>query len=150
MTRRLLASSLAACLFATPALAAPADYGPADGWTAARERLEAERRDPVTAAVLNGLVPGVGTAYAGDVAKGSLQAAGALGVLGAAFLLSTLVRAVTPTPELALIVAIAPYPAYLGYAVTDGYASTAMRNQRIDYQQAQLMPMSFNLQVARF
>lgn len=150
MIRRLLAAATIACLLPAPAWAVPADAGPPDGWAQQRTKLEAQRREPWVTCLLNAMIPGMGTAYQGDIVKGVIQAGGALGVWVGSQLLSTGVFALTQNREAALFFVYAPYPAYASYAAVDGYLGTVLANERLDHQLEAITPIGFRLQVARF
>jgi hypothetical protein len=150
MIRRLLVAATLACTLHAPAWAAPADFGPPDGWAQQRAKLEAQRRDPLVACLLNAMIPGMGTAYGGEFVKGVIQAGGALGVWIGSQLISTGVFALTQNREAALFFSYAPYPAYASYAAVDGYMSTVIVNERVNHQLEAITPIGFRLQVAQF
>jgi hypothetical protein len=150
MIRRLLVTTSLLGALAAPAWAAPADFGPPDGWAQERSSLEGQRRNPVVGGLLNGLIPGMGSAYHGDVIKGVIQAGGWLGIWIGSQLLSSGIMALSGNRDVAVVVAIAPIAAYHGYAAADGWMSANLTNERIDHKLEAISPISFKLQVARF
>ncbi|MBC7545748.1 MAG: hypothetical protein H7338_23705 [Candidatus Sericytochromatia bacterium] len=150
MIRRLLTLGLAAALIAPPAWAAPADFGPPDGWQKERVKLEDQRRIPIAAAGLNAILPGIGAAYQGDYIKAGIEAGGAFAVLLGSYLISNGIVALTNSRDVAVIFSVAPYAAYVGWAVADGYYSTALANERIDQKIDALTPLTYHWQIATF
>jgi hypothetical protein len=150
MIRRLFVAASLACTLSTPALAAPADFGPSDGWAQERSKLEAQRREPWVAGILNALIPGMGAAYQGEFVKAVAQAGGGIGVIIGSQLISSGIFALTANKEAALFFSYVPYSTYVGYAAVDGYMSTVLTNERVDHRLEAITPIGFKLQVAQF
>ena len=116
----------------------------ADRDTKMQKMLES-KKDPTTAALLSGIIPGVGHVYAGDGTRGAAVFGGALGSVLFSFMATALLSGVDNNfgRFCSIVMSVAPVAGYWAWSGTDAYYRTEMQNVSVDEKIKQFVNMGW-------